>query len=601
METILFVNHKERRCGVYEFGKAIGKVVSASKKYKFIYVECDTRREFEFQFSQHRPVIVIYNYHPMTLSWAVERTPLRVYKNYLQACIHVGMIHEIFQEVADAITNKEFDYHICADPTLLLKNPLVFKTGRLILSPSGRAASQPVHQVPVFGSFGFATGGKGFEKIIEAVQQEYDEAVIRLNISFSTYLDEDGTKARDLAKKLRAQVYKRSVKLEIAHDHLDEHDLLKFLSENDANLFLYEHQNNRGISSVVDWAMASRRPLIITKSQMFRHLFDSYPSICIEDRNIRQIVADQPLPYVNKLKEWSPANLLWDYERIIGEILGNQPGNIYAYKTGKTLRLALHYLDIKVISPPKRELWLKPGDKNVFDGFVSTEYKRIANDGTELNIVLDDQARTRYAPTIRFLEKVAPKIIAKKIPAANVQQAFVLDTVCYLSSRMTSPARILSVGAFEDTAAIVLQKLGYQIELIDPLINYDLETFITKPTVRGAAYDIIFSTSVIEHVLNDEKFVNQIGGLLAPGGYVVMTCDYHDGYEPGNALPPTDYRLYTKNDLSERLIKHMPACELYGKPNWHSTAYDFCLSNRYWYAFATFVARKIAQPTASSE
>ena len=63
--TVLFVNHKPQKCGVYEFGKAIGDVLINSKKFNFIYTEIDNWKEFNRIFHQFKPAIVIYNYHPL--------------------------------------------------------------------------------------------------------------------------------------------------------------------------------------------------------------------------------------------------------------------------------------------------------------------------------------------------------------------------------------------------------------------------------------------------------------------------------------------------------------------------------------------------------
>ncbi len=97
--------------------------------------------------------------------------------------------------------------------------------------------------------------------------------------------------------------------------------------------------------------------------------------------------------------------------------------------------------------------------------------------------------------------------------------------------------KILSVGAFEDTAAIALKKLGFQIEFIDPVINYDLSTFMTKPSVKEQSYDIIISTSVIEHVEDDEKFIQDIAYLLKVGGWGILTCDFNNDYKEGDDIP----------------------------------------------------------------
>ena len=156
---------------------------------------------------------------------------------------------------------------------------------------------------------------------------------------------------------------------------------------------------------------------------------------------------------------------------------------------------------------------------------------------------------------MKFIENITPDINAKKIPEANIQQAFVFDTAFNLSDKQST--KILSVGAFEDTAAIVLKKLGFQIEFVDPIINYDLSTYLTKPSVKSQSFDIIISTSVIEHVEDDEQFIKDMAFLLRAGGWGILTCDFKDNYKKGDDIPDADYRFYTKKDLNERLLANV--------------------------------------------
>ncbi len=81
--------------------------------------------------------------------------------------------------------------------------------------------------------------------------------------------------------------------------------------------------------------------------------------------------------------------------------------------------------------------------------------------------------------------------MSKKIPEANVQQAFVFDTVYRFLKEYNSP-KILCVGSYEDTAAMSLKRMGYKIEDIDPVLNYYLQEYYSKPGVLKGSYDIIF-------------------------------------------------------------------------------------------------------------
>jgi SAM-dependent methyltransferase len=124
------------------------------------------------------------------------------------------------------------------------------------------------------------------------------------------------------------------------------------------------------------------------------------------------------------------------------------------------------------------------------------------------------------------------------------------------------------------------------------MVNYFLQEFYTKPTTKKSSYDIIFSTSVIEHDPDDESFIRCIEGLLAPGGLAVITCDYKDGWKPGEPKPDVDARFYTKKDLEERLMGYLTESELVDQPHWDCPNPDFNYLGKYQYTFASFVIRK---------
>ena len=180
--------------------------------------------------------------------------------------------------------------------------------------------------------------------------------------------------------------------------------------------------------------------------------------------------------------------------------------------------------------------------------------------------------------------------MSRKITEANIQQAFVFETVRNLSRQFNHP-RILSVGSYEDTACIGLQKTGIPVDGIDPVLNYDLSTYLTKPGVMENKYDIIFSTSVIEHVKDDDLFVREIDSLLKPGGFAVLTCDYKQDYKPGDRIPRVDFRFYTREDLEKRLPAAMNNSQIYGESQWDCPHPDFWFE-KINYTFASFVTRK---------
>lgn len=208
-----------------------------------------------------------------------------------------------------------------------------------------------------------------------------------------------------------------------------------------------------------------------------------------------------------------------------------------------------------------------------------------------MNTILTDKYREEYKPVIQELFEHCPEMMSRKLELANVQQAHTFDMTRKLS---TKDSKILCVGSFEDTACESLQALGYYVTGIDPAVNVGLNDFFehNQQSISPRKFDVIFSTSVIEHVPNDEEFIDQICKLLSPGGYGVLTCDFRDDYKEGDPKPGEDFRLFTKHDLLVRLNEVLVAnnCSLVGEPDYDYPP-DFWYGN-YNYSFATYTFRK---------
>jgi len=221
-------------------------------------------------------------------------------------------------------------------------------------------------------------------------------------------------------------------------------------------------------------------------------------------------------------------------------------------------------------------------------------------DVSRFNRILDNAARLQYQTAIEKLFALAPDLMARKIPEANIQQAFVMDAVEKFAAGLTSP-KILCVGSYEDTAAAGLKQLGYVIEEIDPVLNQGLSEFFHQASTIKGSYEIILSTSVLEHVQNDELFMTQIAKLLSPGGTAILTCDYNDQYKPGDAVPREDFRFYTQKDLRERILPLLEDCVLIDEPNWDCPNPDFTYGEHFRYTFATLVFQKEIKESMGSD
>jgi SAM-dependent methyltransferase len=203
-----------------------------------------------------------------------------------------------------------------------------------------------------------------------------------------------------------------------------------------------------------------------------------------------------------------------------------------------------------------------------------------------MNVILDNSYRIKYQNIIKSMTNLIPESMSRKIDRANVQQAWMVDNFIKVADKKKLH---LCVGCYEDTAYEYLCKIGYEIIGIDPVINESLETFVQK--YPHSQFHTVFSTSVIEHVEDDEKFIADMCQLITPGGYGLLTCDYNPNY-PNVPKPFVDVRLYNNNDLENRIFTLLQQKEfaIYGEVDYNGNIdfeYEQCR-----YAFATMMFQR---------
>jgi SAM-dependent methyltransferase len=539
MKSGLFVSHRGQRCGVYQFGRRVFNALSRGKNINWQYLECDGAEEALSALSSIKPDIIVLNYHPATLDWA----PTSCWRDY--GAVVFSIFHEAHQSATDRAEPSFFDFLLCSDPTLIPRNPIIVPVPRVTVDCKIMEIAPP--ELFTVGSFGFATHGKGFDRLCAQVNAEFDQARIRLNIPPH---DKENMVAREyfdaVLASCRSAVTKPGIDLVITHDFLDDSSLMQFLAGHTVNAFFYEDQDGRGISSCTDYALASSRPLAITKSSMLRHLHGINPSICIEDCSL-QAIAERGG------EELAPLRVAYSYD----------------HAGAAWERAMLNAIDRLSLS-------------------------HSVPDGRGFNKILDDSSRQAYGIALRLQEKHAPEILSRKIERANIQQAFALDTAMRLLPR-SGFARILAIGSFEDTAVATLKAMGYQVDEIDPNVNgVDLETFYRSPSAEMAGYDLILCVSVLEHVRDDQPFVRMAADLLAPNGIAVFTVDFAESYVSGDKTPQADERFYTANDIGSRLMTTLPDCSLLDVPRWNQGVEDFEYEDCK-YGFAGWVFRKFGE------
>lgn len=533
----LIISHKGCHCGVYQFGRNLHETLTCDDAIRWSYVECGSFDELRSAVNEQKPDAILFNHHPVTMPW-LAAAPL----GELDAVLF-GLLHQVDQQVADKTVVSPFDFLICLDPMLVPRTPGVLRAPRF-LPATPKTPPSPPEKFTV-GSFGFATPGKGFERLCSLVNAQFDEAVIRLNLP----KHDDPRMVPDewidqTVEKCRKAIAKPGIDLIATSQFFDNAQIVEFLAANTMNAFLYENLPSNGISSCADFALAAGVPFALTRSTMFRNYFEMNPSIFIEDRSLKEIAEGDAAMLDAARAAAAPATAAAEWNRI--------------------MLTAIDQLRASRATP----------------------------DGRGFNKILDDRSRESYGDTLADLHKYVPEMLTRKIERANIQQAFALD-VAYRFLAECPNARILAAGSFEDTAVATLRAKGYCIDEVDPNVNgMTLQDFYLSPDAKLGSYDLILSVSVLEHVADDEQFVRLISEFLRPGGLAVLTVDFAEKWRPGKRKPDVDHRLYTTRDICERLMPAIGDCVLVDQPRWSEGVEDFHYEGSQ-YGFAGFVFRKL--------
>jgi hypothetical protein len=304
MENVIFLNHKERQCGVYQYGKRSADILKKSTKYNFIYIETESENDFWYHANTNNSIAIIYNYHVATMPWLGRHSTVK-YPNTTHYLLH----HE-----GSKPSQIQPDYYLIVDSTYI-DSQNMFSIPRPLFENYN--INYPNNDIPVISSFGFGFGNKGFGRVVKTVNDQFDEAIIRLQIPRAFYGDRNGEASAGVFPGCQAEVKKPGIKLQITTDFLDDQGLLNFLASSTANVFLYDEMKGRGLSSVIDYALSVNVPIVINNSDMFRHIKSALPSICIENRSLLEIISSGPTPLQQYRDKWSHTNFIKKYETII--------------------------------------------------------------------------------------------------------------------------------------------------------------------------------------------------------------------------------------------------------------------------------------------
>jgi FkbM family methyltransferase len=276
-----------------------------STRYDLSYQEIDIA---------HREIPVSYdfyvvNYHDSTsMEWldtsCVRRLP--------------GLKIAIVLEVAPnnpfvRVSPEDFDAYMVLDPTVARINSKVFPFPRPL--EAGLANEALLSDTrPVIGTFGLPTKGKGFGRIVRAVNDEFDDAVIRMNIPSADYIPPADREAVQAVIEELRRTTKPGVELVVSRDYMSKQDLIRWCARNTLNVFLYDRAMP-GLAATTDQAVSSGRPLAVSANDTFRHIHTyliPYPF-----RTLKESIAVSAAEVARMQSDWSPASFQRTFEGLL--------------------------------------------------------------------------------------------------------------------------------------------------------------------------------------------------------------------------------------------------------------------------------------------
>lgn len=335
MIKILYVNPSNEECGIYQFGK---RVYNALKTYLpewcdwelFYYENYNDVNLHHQKINEINPNVILYSYNSTALPFATSYM-----KSPHPDIINIAICHEQEQFIHDNIDTlpqdwyggKLFKYWVGHDPTMILTKENCFNATRPILRTEYVEPPFEKNGVLTFGNSTFGFKNKLHVEIVNAIQKEYDEAIIRFNMPPSHFGDKFLHQANQIAKECEKIIYKTNIKLFVSNILFKtEEEIIEWLSNNDINIYFYEQWDvpgsMRGVSSSPDNALSTRRPLIVNKTTMMKHLNPIIGSYGI-DGSIKELVEKQKRYNTPQLiyNEWSPSRMTGEYYKIIYKIL----------------------------------------------------------------------------------------------------------------------------------------------------------------------------------------------------------------------------------------------------------------------------------------
>ena len=533
----LFINAPKANCSIYESGQMMYGCLIRSKRFSLDYVEL----------TEHSPDIpnsydfYAFNYHHVRMSW-LDTSSLQKLPGLKLTFVLETLPNNPFV----LCPPNDFDVYCTLDPTMSVSDPRVYAFPRPLESSPIQRKHRP-HPVPIIGTFGFATFGKGFEKVVEATNKEFDKAVVRINIPPSdfAYRPRWGAGMQNYAEYLGdlcRKTAKPGIEVAITSQFMSKPQLISWCADNTLNCFLYD-RNQPGLSATTDQAIASGRPLAVSTNETFRHIHQFVTPYPV--RSLRESIATSVDEVKKMQKEWAPAKFAATFELVLdgqgmfrsGAHHSLQPE--YIHLARKQLRVTLTGRALRV------------GRKFRERTLDLVENLRPAPKRTTLCKFLLSRSEIRACTSyLRSNGYISHRLPCKDWDLANILRDIADGDLLDMGS---SDSYLLENAVRKGIAG---DKYGVDLQRSDASVNgvkYVIGD-LTRTGLPDGKFRNITCLSVLEHDVDYAGFAQEASRLLSFGGKLYVTFDYwNPRVVPKLQIFRSPWRILDRGDV-ERLV-----------------------------------------------
>jgi hypothetical protein len=312
---ILFTNHSQQQCGVYQYGARTAKILESDPRFLLLYVEVDNPEQLYSAVAQFEPDVILLNWALGTQPW-LSGEVLNSLNSKKVVFYHDDFNDHLRTFNADAFIVGSQDENDPSRPSenkyYVLPRPIVERD--VVEKERGDIIS--------VGSFGTGSTRKGFQDVVTRVCNEYDEAIINFHITGAYFEDANGATALAVSDLCRQHVTKPGIQLNITNDFITDEELALRLQQNDINIFMYTHEvpHFAGIASSLDFPVGWGGPIATNGNIMFRHVLKDYPEINLDNHSIEEVLALGNRVSLELREQWSNKNLRDKIYQITQEI-----------------------------------------------------------------------------------------------------------------------------------------------------------------------------------------------------------------------------------------------------------------------------------------